>query len=138
MKYRMVLELVPMTTTNANMILTPQGKSGPKRPMVMKTAEARKWMKSAVDHIGLWRNVHRVPVIEQPVRVSIDVYRKVDAGDIDNYAKGVLDALQEAQVIRNDRLVTELLMRKFTDPRRPRYEIEVEVLGGTAPMFNLP
>jgi Holliday junction resolvase RusA-like endonuclease len=134
MRYTVTLELEPMSTNRANIIVHPKGST---RPMVMKSTEARAWMRAARVRLELWRNVHRVPCIKQPVSVSIDVYRKSDAGDLDNYAKGLLDALQEAKVLRDDKQVVELHMRKFVDRRRPRYEVVVEVIGGSAPMFEL-
>jgi Holliday junction resolvase RusA-like endonuclease len=48
-----------------------------------------------------------------------------DRGDIDNFAKVVLDALVAARVIKTDAAVTRLVMSKGRDWQRPRTEVTV-------------
>lgn len=131
-----ILELDPMSTNNANIIIT---NAKTKRPMVMKSPEARAWMKAAVTRLELWRNVKKVPCFETPVALSMKVYRKTNSGDLDNYYKGICDALQEARIVRNDKLI--VCHREcwvLTDPKRPRYELKIEELPGYAPpLFDL-
>lgn len=47
-------------------------------------------------------------------------------GDVDNYAKCVLDGLAEAGVIHSDAAVTDLTLRKRRDRENPRTEITIE------------
>lgn len=49
-------------------------------------------------------------------------------GDVDNYAKCVLDGLAEAGVIHSDAAVTDLTLRKRRDRENPRTEITIEGL----------
>jgi len=46
-------------------------------------------------------------------------------GDIDNFAKCVLDGLVQADVIGSDSAVTRLIMEKSRDAKNPRTEITV-------------
>lgn len=67
-----------------------------------------------------------------PVTVTIDLHfpemkRGHIHGDIDGPIKGILDALQDAQVYCNDAQVESLAVAKFCDPERPRIEIGVFV-----------
>ncbi len=123
--YSFTLGLTPMPTTNRNMIVHPKGK----RPMVIKTAGAKQWMEEAIYLMRDFRAKQMVRPIDEPVSVCVDVYRKLDSGDIDNYAKGVLDALQASGILTNDRLVEELTLRKWVDRKRPRYHITIATLN---------
>lgn len=60
-----------------------------------------------------------------PVTVSIDVYRASKRGDLDNYAKQLLDALQ-SHVYVDDGQIVELHMRRFDDKTHPRVEVRIE------------
>jgi Holliday junction resolvase RusA-like endonuclease len=61
--------------------------------------------------------------------VEVTVYQgKGDKGDVDNYAKCVLDGLVEAGVIHSDAAITDLILRKRRDRENPRTEITVTAL----------
>lgn len=48
--------------------------------------------------------------------VDVTIYHaKVLRGDLDNYLKAILDGLQTAGVLRNDKLVRELTIRRVPD-----------------------
>lgn len=64
-------------------------------------------------------------LLAEPMRVELDCYFKTMANDLDNAAKGVLDCLQQGEVIKNDNKVMELMMRKFVDKKNPRAEITI-------------
>lgn len=46
-------------------------------------------------------------------------------GDVDNFAKCLLDGLQEAGIIESDALVSDLILRRRRDRKAPRTEITV-------------
>lgn len=60
-----------------------------------------------------------------PFQVLIDVYRVRKAGDADNFAKGIKDALTKARVWKDDRYVIDLRVRLFIDKATPRTEITI-------------
>ncbi len=123
--YSFMLDVAPLPTTNRNMIVHPKGG----RPMVVKTPKAKQWMEQAVWLMRDFRNKQMARSIDERVAVCVDIYRRSESGDIDNYAKGILDALQASGIIKNDRLVVELTLRKWTDRKRPRYHITISTLG---------
>lgn len=59
-----------------------------------------------------------------PVRVDLAVYRARKSGDLDNFAKIALDAMQQV-FYENDSQVVELHMRLADDRHEPRIEVEV-------------
>ncbi len=60
------------------------------------------------------------------VRVEIVEYWPEDKGDVDAPIKGVLDALQAARVIEDDKRVQKVTAEKFWDPDNPRIVVKVE------------
>ena len=67
---------------------------------------------------------HQVEPLDGPVCVSISVYRARRAGDLDNFQKVLLDALQGICYI-DDKQVTELHAFMFDDRQHPRVEIAI-------------
>ena len=65
--------------------------------------------------------------IEGPVRVTLVFYSPPTAADTDNLAKGVLDAMVEACILRDDNVtvVRELVVRAVMDDKNPRTEVTV-------------
>lgn len=53
---------------------------------------------------------------------------KGQKGDIDNFAKVVLDGIKEAGLISTDARVEDLRLQKFRDEANPRTEIEVKAI----------
>lgn len=58
-------------------------------------------------------------------RIEVDVYYENMRPDLDNCLKILLDCLQQCKAIKNDRLCTEILARKFIDKHNPRIEFEI-------------
>lgn len=63
--------------------------------------------------------------LEGTVRVSLVVYRKRKAGDLDNYFKATFDALRGV-AFHDDSQVVEIWARRGEDSLNPRVEICVE------------
>jgi len=66
----------------------------------------------------------RPPLLE-PVDVHICLFFKGAQGDIDGPIKGILDALEDAEVYKSDAQVDGLSVFKFHKSPQPRVEIEV-------------
>lgn len=71
---------------------------------------------------------HGSEPLEGAVCVNVDVYRARKAGDLDGYAKGLLDALNGV-AYHDDAQIVELHMRRFDDKHDPRVEVTVEGMG---------
>jgi Holliday junction resolvase RusA-like endonuclease len=61
------------------------------------------------------------------IGMTIDLYLKRDR-DIDGSIKPILDLFQRLGIYANDRNVTELLVEKFIDKKKPRVFVELEVI----------
>lgn len=72
---------------------------------------------------------HRGAMIDRPFKLHADVYHTSDRPDLDNAFKALLDCLQYARVIKNDRKCVEIVARKLIDKKDPRVEITLTVHG---------
>ena len=90
---------------------------------MITTAKARTWKKAAAWSLRAQRGT--IPTITGPCTLTIRVFLPTASGDVDNYLKAVLDALQDAKVFANDRQVQGIQATKAKDKDRPRVEIEV-------------
>lgn len=85
-----------------------------------KTPEALRWY-ATVAALARGRSV--------PVKwhaVEYTVYQGHGArGDVDNYAKCLLDSLAKAGVLRNDASVVDLIGHKRRDRENPRTEVRI-------------
>lgn len=70
---------------------------------------------------------HRGAMIDRPFKLYVDVYHSTDRPDLDNALKALLDCLQYAKVIKNDRKCIEICARKLIDRKDPRVEIVLHV-----------
>ena len=67
--------------------------------------------------------------IEVPFQIWIEVYFQSNRSDLDNAAKVILDCLQKSGVIKNDRLCSILVMKKYIDKDNPRIEFEIKAIS---------
>jgi Holliday junction resolvase RusA-like endonuclease len=111
---------LPPTSNHAYAIRVLKGKS-----IMFKTGEARAWEEEA--GYLLKRAWKRKP-IAVPCYVGLTFFLKFDR-DIDA-GKLLLDALQTAGVLFNDKLIAHLNIRKIKDKDNPHVEVEVRELGG--------
>lgn len=86
-----------------------------------KTQATKKYEESFFMQCAL-RNAN----IDKRFKLTIDVYFSSDRPDLDNALKVVLDSLQTAKTIKNDRLCAEIHARKLIDKENPRIEFEIE------------
>ncbi len=95
--------------------------------MMVNTKEAKAWKLAACWSLKSQRGTRKT--ITGPVALSIISYLPTTSGDVDNYAKATLDALQEAGIIANDRQVQRMCIAKEKDRQRPRVTITIEELA---------
>ncbi len=93
------------------------------KPAIVKSKEARAWDRKMVDQLRQQWNL-RLPY-EEEVFLIVDFYIAANTMDEDNPLKPLQDALQEAGVIKNDRLVRRGTITKHVDRDRPRVELHL-------------
>ena len=122
---KLIIEGPPVTKKNSPRIL--RTRHGGR--FVAPSARYEAWEKWALLQLGGQMVRARAPTIETPVNLRALIYRKRNAGDLDNYLAAICDALQKARVVRNDKLIaghdgSRLLVHR----ERPRVEIELTPL----------
>lgn len=81
---------------------------------------------------GLWASAAgAVDPLEGELAVSLVLYRPRRAGDVDAYAKCLLDAMQ-GHLWADDKQIVELHLYRRDDKHRPRVEVRVWAVGGEA------
>ena len=61
-------------------------------------------------------------MISGRVAINVSVFRRAKRGDLDNYLKVMLDAL-EGVLYENDNQITEIHAFRYDDPDNPRVEL---------------
>ncbi len=89
---------------------------------VIKTEQARTFS----EEVALRGRL--VTPIKGAVRLDIWLYRPARRGDIDNYSKALLDALQGV-VYANDKQVVEMHIYLDHDPKNPRTEVQAQAVN---------
>ena len=120
--FKFTLAGAPMTGTNSKRIVRFGNRAG-----LIKSQAALSWQAAMVGQLVV-AHAQR-PAITTAVGVTLYVYRVRNTGDTDNFVKPVLDALQSAAVLVNDRLVSELHVYRRLDKHRPRVEISITELA---------
>ncbi len=87
------------------------------------------WNKSAQTQLAIVRaGVHDLP-FKRPVNCKALFWRHALVGDAVGFYQGLADALEEAGIVENDRLITQWDgSRMLKDARNPRIEVTLEVL----------
>ena len=94
-------------------------KSDKSIPMFIKSQAALDWTDSAI----MQMKTKPDDTIEIECGIDVAVYYSSNRHDLDPAL--LLDAMQKAGVIRNDRLLVYILARKFIDPVHPRIIVRV-------------
>ena len=102
---------------------TTMAKTPAKGMFITKTAERRQWDALMINQLRAQWNL-RLPIDEE-VFLVFDVHLSANTMDVDNPLKPLLDAMQEAGVLKNDRLVRRATITKHVDRHRPRVEVIV-------------
>ena len=88
---------------------------------IIKTARLRRYEASFARQCRKYRGRR----IDTPFALKAVVYFQTDRNDIDNAIKTLLDCLQDAEAITDDRLCYRLEAEKRTDRYAPRVEYEL-------------
>jgi Holliday junction resolvase RusA-like endonuclease len=95
-----------------------------KKPMLIKSREALNWVKAAIDQVAPELRELRMGSADKPLAIVFIVYYKTRRPDLS--VELIMDMLQEAGVISDDRYVYETHAYKNFDPENPGVEIYVE------------
>lgn len=120
MEIRLSIAGQPPRKSNSRRIVTNR-KTG--RPMVIKSAEARQWVKDAIKQISPYAKV-KAGSEERPLAVTFWVRYATRRPDLS--VELILDTLEKAGVISNDRHVYEFHAYKEFDRDNPGVEILIE------------
>lgn len=112
----------PLSVNNAKASVVIKG-----RARLVTTKKARAWKLSA--KMNLFSQKGATKTIEGPCDVFIRFYLPTAAGDVDNYVKNTLDALQDSAIIANDRQVQRIEVSKDKDRDNPRTEIVIRCVA---------
>lgn len=77
------------------------------------------------DHVQLLCNLHDIQPLSGAIAITARVYRPANRGDLDNYLKALLDALN-TRAYHDDKQIVELHAYKAVDRANPRVEIEIQ------------
>lgn len=94
-----------------------------RRGFIRVSDEARSY-KATVHKTALQTQCPHKP-LEGDVWVTLTVFRKRKAGDLDNFQKVLLDALKGVAFV-DDSQVVEIHARREDDAKNPRVEVRVE------------
>ena len=90
-----------------------------KRPAFIKSPKARRYVRKAVLQI-----LPPARPFDQPVRLDATIFYASERPDLDESL--IMDVLQAAGVVKNDRLIREKHIAHAIDRDRPRAEIRIE------------
>lgn len=83
-----------------------------------------------VERIGRFQ--HRAlsaTAIQGRLIAEIDLYVSNKRGDVDNYAKSILDGMQKAQIFANDNQIDKLTVNRFfVDKGKERFTVAIRLL----------
>lgn len=91
-----------------------------------RTKELRQYEEDFAKQCVKYRNKN----IEGDFLFEMDVYYSDRRRDLDNSTKVVMDCLQKARAIKNDRNCMEIHLRRFIDKQNPRIEFKITPING--------
>ncbi len=131
MAFRFTVTGAPRTKKNSGQMVPAISQAGKAFVRVVPSEAYRKWHKQAEPQLQVFKIQQRIPAIDTPVNVAAIFYRDVDTGDAVGYYQGLADALQKAEILLDDKFITQWDgSRMLKDARNPRIEVTITVLAG--------
>ena len=106
------------------------GKFGQKR--IIKDEIIRAYERSFMEQCKVYRNRR----ISSRFRLFVRVWHSSERFDLDNSLKTLLDCLQMAGAIADDKLCYQIEAEKHLDKYRPRIEFAILEVNEQKPLFN--
>ena len=85
------------------------------RSYMYKRSDAKAWQREA--RLDIYQQLGKVETITDPVKIVMELYLKHNR-DIDSSHKLLLDTLEYAQIIKNDKQIIDLHTKKFYGEKR--------------------
>lgn len=118
-----ILGAVPSKSNCYQIITLPNKKTGGTYSSLGKTKSLKVYEDAFYMQLpGTLRNAN----ITGRFEFVMDVYYPSDRSDLDNSLKVVLDCLQKARAIDNDRKCVKIVTQKFIDKVNPRVEFQIK------------
>lgn len=94
------------------------------------TLEGKAWFEECIFKTRMWGLKYKIPkYAKTKLKVDIELYTNVVGQDLDNINKPVLDLLQKAFIIDNDKYIYELhSVKKMCDKDQQRIELSLSPL----------
>lgn len=102
--------------------LVRRGRGSKARPMIIKSKEARQYVEDFQKQI-LGKEQQQYGSLEENLRVDIIVWYTSRRPDLS--VELILDCLEKARVIKNDRYVREVRSYGFVDKKNPRIKVRL-------------
>src|SRR4029079_8059044 len=121
---RFVIEGAPATKKTSQRIVTRKATG---KPFIIASKQTKGWTRSAGDQRVAQKPSPSWPALAEDVNCCAHIYRARRQGDAVNFYQAIADALQDAGVVVNDRLIVSWDGSKLLhDKKRPRVELELE------------
>jgi len=95
---------------------------GSSRGVIFKTKLAKMYAEGVRNYC----QAQRIEPMEGPVKVTLTIYRPRKAGDLDNYLKVLLDALQGALYLKDSQIRQLVALLDDSEPKQARVIVLVE------------
>ncbi len=102
--------------------LVRRGRGAKARPMIIKSEEARQYVEDFQKQI-LGENQQQYGSLDENLRVDIIVWYTSRRPDLS--VELILDCLEKARVIKNDRYIREVHSYGFVDKKNPRVKLRL-------------
>lgn len=128
----------PRTKKNSGQMVPAVSKTGKPFVRIVPSEAYRAWHKQAKPQLDLFKIQMRAAAFDTPVNVAATFYRDASIGDAVGYYQGLADALQEAQILTNDKWIVQWDgSRLAVDRKNPRIEVTITPLAGEQMRMNL-
>lgn len=130
-EYTFTITGAPRTKKNSGQMVPATSKAGKSFVRIVPSEAYRAWHKQAKPQLQIFKLKGRIPAIDVPVNVCAIFYRDAETGDAVGYYQGLADALQEAEILTDDKWIVQWDgSRLKKDARCPRIEVTITPLAG--------
>lgn len=128
----------PRTKKNHGQMVPGVSKAGKAFTRIVPSEAYRKWHREAKPQLQVLKLVGGIVAIDTPMNVAAIFYRDAETGDAVGYYQGLADALQDAQIITDDKWIVQWDGSRIKkDALNPRIEVTITPLAGGQTRMDL-